>query len=183
MVNDKRSVFTGSKKNSYKFWLTIMIKWDELQRQFDAKGLKIKKGMIQDATFIQSDPGHARADKTRGDEAKTRRSKDGTWSKKGGKSYYGYKLHTIIDVDFQLIRRIKTTTASVHDSQVDLSMEGEVAYRDKGYFGVNPRGYDATMQRGVRGHSIGIRDVLRNKRINHTRACLLYTSPSPRDRS
>ena len=144
--------------------------WDEMQRQLDAKGLKIKKGMIQDATFIQSDPGHARADKPRGDEAKTRRSKDGKWSKKGGKSYFGYKLHTIIDADFQLIRRIKTTTASLHDSQIDLSMEGEVVYRDKGYFGVNPRGYDATMQRGVRGHPIGIRGVLRNKRINHTRA-------------
>jgi len=132
--------------------------------------LKIKKGVIQDATFIQSDPGHAKTDTPHGDEAKTRRSKDGTWFKKGGKSYYRYKLHTIIDVDFELIRRIKTTTASVHDSQVDLSMEGEVAYRYKGYFGVNPRGYDATMQRGVRGHPIGIRDVLRNKRINHTRA-------------
>ena len=144
--------------------------WNELQRQFDANGLKIKKGMIQDATFIQSDPGHAKADTPRGDEAKTRRSKDGTWSKKGGKSYFGYKMHTIIDSDFELIRRIKTTTASLHDSQVDLSMEGEVVYRDKGYFGVNPKGYDATMQRGVRGHPIGIRDVLRNKRINHTRA-------------
>ena len=55
--------------------------WDELQRQLDTKGLKIKKGMIQDATFIQSDPGHAKADTPRGDEAKTRRSKDGTWSK------------------------------------------------------------------------------------------------------
>ena len=71
--------------------------WDEMQRQLDAKGLKIKKGMIQDATFIQSDPGHARADKPRGDKAKTRMSKDGTWSKKSGKSYFGYKLHTIID--------------------------------------------------------------------------------------
>ncbi|RZB29497.1 MAG: transposase [Candidatus Argoarchaeum ethanivorans] len=144
--------------------------WGELQRQFYEKGLKIKKGMIQDATFIQSDPGHAKADTPRGDEAKTRRSKDGTWSKKSGKSYYGYKLHTIIDADYQLIRRIKTTTASVHDNQVDLSMKGEVVYRDKGYFGAHPNGYNATMQRGVRGHPIGIRDVLRNKRINHTRA-------------
>jgi IS5 family transposase len=125
---------------------------------------------LRSGTFIQSDPGHAKADKPRGDKAKTRRSKDGTWSKKSGKSYYGYKLHTIIDADFELIRRIKTTTASVHDTQVDLSMEGEVTYKDKGYFGVNSKGYDATMQRGVRGHSIGIKDVLRNKRINHTRA-------------
>jgi len=39
--------------------------WQELQRQQDALGLKIKKGTIQDATFITADPGHAPADKPR----------------------------------------------------------------------------------------------------------------------
>jgi len=60
--------------------------WNELKRQLDSKGLKIKKGLIQDASIITADPGHAKADKPRGDEAKTRRSKDGTWNKKGNKS-------------------------------------------------------------------------------------------------
>jgi len=32
--------------------------WQELQRQLDSKGLKVKKGVIQDATFITSNPGH-----------------------------------------------------------------------------------------------------------------------------
>jgi len=45
-----------------------------------------------------------------------------------------------------------------------------VVYRDKGYFGVKPRGYDATMRRGVRGHPLGIQDRLRNQRINRKRA-------------
>ena len=49
--------------------------WKELQRQLDQKGLKVKKGVLQDATFITSDPGHANADKPRGNEAKTRRSR------------------------------------------------------------------------------------------------------------
>ena len=43
-------------------------------------------------------------------------------------------------------------------------------YRDKGYFGVESRGYSATMRRGVRGHPLGIRDRLRNRRINRKRA-------------
>ncbi|GCC11524.1 hypothetical protein IPdc08_01579 [archaeon] len=30
--------------------------WKELQRQLDEKGLKVKKGVIQDATFITADP-------------------------------------------------------------------------------------------------------------------------------
>ena len=82
----------------------------------------------------------------------------------------GRALHTKSDVDLGLIRDLETTTASVHDSRVDLSREGEVVYRDKGYFGVRPRGFDATMRRGVRGHPLGIRDRLRNRRINRKRA-------------
>ena len=144
--------------------------WEELQRQLDAKGLKVKKGVVQDASFITSDPGHAPADKPRGGEARTRRSRDGSWTKKGSRSYYGFKLHAKSDVDLGLIRDLETTPANVHDSRVDLSREGEVVYRDKGYFGVEPRGYDATMRRGVRGHPLGIRDRLRNRRINRKRA-------------
>ena len=144
--------------------------WNELQRQLDEKGLKIRKGVIQDATFITADPGHATADTPRGDDAKTRRNKDGTWTMKGKKSYFGFKLHTKEDCDFGLIRALQTTTASVHDSQIDLSEKGEVVYRDRGYFGTKPKGFDATMQRGVRGHPIGTRDILRNKRISRIRS-------------
>jgi IS5 family transposase len=144
--------------------------WKELQRQLDEKGFKVKKGVVQDATFITADQGHAPADKPRGKEAKTRRSKDGTWAKKAGKSSFGFKLHSKTDVDYSLIRALETTTAKVHDSKVDLSEEDEVVYRDKGYFGVKPRGYDATMRRATRGHPLNIRDKLRNKRINKKRS-------------
>jgi IS5 family transposase len=41
------------------------------------RGLEIKKGMIQDATFIVAEPGHVNQDILRGDEAKTRRSRMG----------------------------------------------------------------------------------------------------------
>ncbi|HEU17200.1 MAG TPA: transposase, partial [Methanolinea sp.] len=123
-----------------------------------------------DATFIHSDPGHASADTPRGEEAKTRRNKDGTWTKKGGKSHFGYKLHAVMDRDHDLIRRICTTTASVHDSQIDLSENGEVVYRDRGYQGASCNGYNATMKRGARGHPVGIKDKLRNRRISKKRA-------------
>jgi IS5 family transposase len=45
-----------------------------------------------------------------------------------------------------------------------------VVYRDKGYFGVEPRGYDATMRRATRGHPLSVWDRLRNRRINRRRA-------------
>jgi len=128
--------------------------WEELQRQIDTKGLKVKEGVIQDATFITADPGHQRVNEPRGPEAKTRRNKDGEWTKKHAKSYFGHKLHTLTDMDYGLIRRLETTTAEVHDSQVDLSQPGEVAYRDRGYFGAPYKGYNATMDRSVRGHPI-----------------------------
>ncbi|HHT18694.1 MAG TPA: IS5 family transposase [Methanobacterium sp.] len=144
--------------------------WEELQRQIDIKGLKVKEGVIQDATFITADPGHKKVNEPRGPEAKTRRNKEGEWAKKNGKSHYGYKLHTLTDIDYGLIRRIETTTAKVHDSQIDLSESGEVVYRDRGYFGAACKGYNATMKRAVRGHPLGIRDKCRNKRIVRKRS-------------
>jgi IS5 family transposase len=144
--------------------------WEELQRQIDSQGLKVKEGVVQDATFITADPGHQRVNEPRGPETKTRRNKDGEWTKKHGKSYYGHKLHTITDMDYGLIRRLETTTAEVHDSQIDLNQQGEVVYRDRGYFGATCKGYNATMKRAVREHPLGIRDKLRNKRIAKKRS-------------
>lgn len=144
--------------------------WSELQRQLDSMNLKVKKGIIQDATFITSDPGHANKDVMRGDEAQTRRSKDGTWSKKGSKSFFGYKLHIAMDVDYGLVRAIETTTASLHDSQVDLAKEGQIRYADKGYFGATTKGYDAAMRKATRGCPLSYNDKMRNSRISSIRS-------------
>lgn len=141
----------------------------ELQRQLDAKGLVVKEGSIQDATFITSDPGRS-GNKPRGSEARTRRSKDGTWAKKGDEFHFGFKLHNKVDVEYGLIRSIKTTTASVHDSQVDLSVEGERVYRDKGYFGSLAKGRSVTMYRATRGHPLSNWDKMRNLQISRIRA-------------
>ena len=51
--------------------------WNGLQKQIDAMKLKMKTGIMQDASFITSDPGHAKSATPRGEEAKTPRSKDG----------------------------------------------------------------------------------------------------------
>jgi IS5 family transposase len=141
----------------------------ELQGQLDSKGLVVRKGSIQDATFITTDPG-APGNRPAGDNARTRRSKDGTWTKKGDQFYFGYKLHNKVDVEFGLIRATETTPASVHDSQVDLSSEGERVYRDKGYFGAPAKGRSVTMWRATRGHPLSTWDSLRNLQISRIRA-------------
>ena len=110
--------------------------------------MKVKEGVMQDSTFITSDPGHARTDKPRG--PKTRRNREGTWAKKSGKSHFGYKLHIKTYIDHGLIRAVETTPANVHDSQIDFSEPGEVVYRDRGYFRAPCKGYNATMDRNVR---------------------------------
>ena len=144
--------------------------WAEMQRQLDAMNLKVQKGVMQDATFVTADPGHAKADTPRGDEAKTRRSKDGAWAKKGTKSYFGFKLHDCMDERFGLIRGIEVTAANVHDSQVDLAKEGEVRYADKGYSGAKTKGYDAAMKKATRGHPLSYKDEMRNRRISSKRS-------------
>ena len=95
---------------------------------------------------------------------------EGSWAKKGVKSFFGYKGHILIDTMHHLIRNVETTTASVHDSKVDLGIEGIPRYSDKGYDGAKTRGYDAAMKKATRGHKLGIRDILRNKRISKKRS-------------
>ena len=142
--------------------------WAELQRQLDAMGLQVKHGTIQDATFIEADPGKFK--KPRGKDAKTRRSRDGTIAKKGNEFHFGYKLHQKTDIDYCLIREIETSTASLHDSQVDLSIEDEVVLRDRGYFGAKARGIDFTMKRRTTDKPLGELDKERNRLISKLRS-------------
>ncbi len=107
--------------------------WNELQKQIEAKGIKVKKGSAQDATFITADPGHSKHEEPRS-EGKTRRSKDGTFAKKNDKTFFGYKGHTIVDDNkIPILRSYAVTTAKDHDITFDLSKEGITVYRDKGY--------------------------------------------------
>ena len=75
--------------------------------------------MAQDVSFIEADPGPS--NKPRGDEALTRRSREGDWAKRFRESFFGFKLHVKTDLDLGLIRDVEVTAASVHDSRVDES--------------------------------------------------------------
>ena len=149
--------------------------WNELQRQMESKGIKVKKGSSQDATFITSDPGHGKHDEPR-NEGKTRRSRDGSHTKKNNKTYFGYKGHTIVDDNRPVptIRSYAITTAKDHDINIDLSKHGITVYRDKGYFGHDPRGFNGTMDRNVRNHKLPIESIRRNLRISKKRSLVEY---------
>jgi IS5 family transposase len=159
--------------------------WGELQRQLDAKGYQIKKGVIQDACFIEADQGKKRIQQ----EKRARREgkpveytekqrqhidKDGGYSVKHGQIHYGYKSHIKLDVDRHLIRDFDVTPANLHDGDVDLAKEGDQAvYRDKGYFGKQLTATsvtDKTMKRAVRGRKLNGGEQRRNKAIGRIRA-------------
>lgn len=138
--------------------------WCELQRQINNKNLKVEEGSIQDARFVDAQPGKQSSDKiNRGREAKTSRNKDATWTRKNGKNHFGYKLHTKIKRGNKIITELAVTTAKVHDSNIDPGNENDdVLYRDKAWTGVPTKAKgNGNMKRGT----LNIREKLRNKRI------------------
>lgn len=122
----------------------------------------------QDSTFIHCNQGNYFA--PRGDAARTRRSRDGTSSNKNGEWHFGYKLHQVMDLQSQLIIFFDTTTASVHDSQIIFDTMNCVVYGDKGYFGVEFKGYKGFMMRLSNDPAVNARREQRNKRISSKRA-------------
>lgn len=137
--------------------------WDELKNQIDQHGIIIKKGAIQDASFIQADPGKKNSGmQGRGREAKTSRSKDGTWTKKGKKNIFGFKSHNKVDEATKIITEVAVSTAKTFDGNIDLANEDEIIFRDKCYSGSGTKAKgDGSMKRG----NLTPYENLRNKRI------------------
>jgi IS5 family transposase len=159
--------------------------WDELQSQLDRKGYTIKKGVIQDASFIESELGRKRYYNEKKAEKKGEKieytekqkqhiDKDGSFSVKHGQVHYGYKNHIKLDVGHTLIREYEVTTASLHDGEVDLVKNGDgIAYRDKGYHGKKLHAKNVknkTMKRAARGHPLCDTEIKRNRKISSIRS-------------
>ena len=159
--------------------------WKELQKQIDEKGYEIKKGVIQDATFIDADAGRKRLQLEKIAEKEGRKieytekqkshiDRDGTFTAKQNQVHFGYKDHLKTDVDYHLIRYYEVTTAKTHDGDIDITVDGDVAvYRDKAYFGKELKAKnvnDKTMKRAVRGRKLNGGEQLRNKMIRKIRS-------------
>ena len=136
------------------------------REQNEAKGdAKDGKG-----TSISISYDELKKSKERGDEAKTRRSVDGTWTKKRNKSYFGYKLHTKVVAKSGLIEDYEVTTASLHDNRVDFSLPGEPMVRDKAYSFVSAKGIPFTMIGASRGNPLSDDDRAVNRILSSIRA-------------
>jgi transposase, IS5 family len=104
----------------------------EVNRQLDSHGLILRKGTLIDATIVRAavKPPHKEEGQV------TSRDPDAGFTRKHGKSYFGYKGHIGVDQDTDLIRKTAFTSADVHDSvPADSLISGDeaAAYGDKAY--------------------------------------------------
>ena len=104
----------------------------EVNRQLDAKGLVLRRGTLIDATSLEAavrPPG--------GDAGEVSgRDPQAGWTKKNGRSRFGYKAHVAVDEGSGLVREAVMTPADVHDSvPADGLVQGDegAVYADKAY--------------------------------------------------
>ncbi|MGZ8930652.1 MAG: IS5 family transposase [Methylosarcina sp.] len=123
--------------------------FDAVNRELNQHGYMARCGQIIDATLVPA----PRQQLSKDERALAkqvampidwkpaqRRQKgiDATWTKKHGKSHFGYKLSTSVDKRYKLVRKLSVSTASEHDTHhlevvLDTGNTSRDIYADKGY--------------------------------------------------
>jgi len=178
---------------------------DVLFEQFESflrqAGYAAKGGQIIDATLIpvpiqrnsrdenkQIKQGEIPEDWIEQPHKLAQKDTDTRWTKKNGKSYFGYKDHINIDVEYGFIRRYSITDASVHDSQalgsvLDPDNGGEEIWSDSAYRNENVEaGLDALghlsqiHERAYRNHPLTEEQTASNREKSKTQAKVEHVS-------
>jgi IS5 family transposase len=107
--------------------------------------------------------------------------KDARWTKKHGKSFFGYKYHVNADARHKLIRGYDVTEASVHDSQkldglLNTSNTSRNVYADSAYRSaeteakLDERGFKSRIHsRASRNHPLSDAQVEANRKKSKVR--------------
>jgi len=106
----------------------------EVNAQLDRKGLILRKGTLVDASLIGS--ASRKPDIEKGAGARLAREPGARWTRKNGRSHFGYRVHVGVDQGSKLIRNVAFTPANINDSSVaDALISGDerAVYGDKGY--------------------------------------------------
>jgi IS5 family transposase len=167
--------------------------FDTVSLQLQQHGYIPRGGQIVDASIVQAPITQANSQEREAlnqGEAPQGWSKkrlkhtdrDARWTKKHGKSFYGYKLHANTDGRYKLIRRVKVTAANVDDGQtlkdvLDEANTGHVVLADRGYDAQANRDLlkgkqlrEGIARRAKPGQQPRQRLDARNKTINRSRA-------------
>lgn len=131
----------------------------EVNAQLDAKGLILKKGTLMDASIVTA--AHKPPPRKAGMGSTHPREPGADWTNKGGKSYFGYKIHVGVDEGSGLIRQALVTPARTQDTEAaDALVSGDEAavYAD--------RAYESKARRaGLKAR--GIKDRIMHRRHKH----------------
>jgi transposase, IS5 family len=160
--------------------------FEQFETFLEENGFAARKGQIIDASIIaaprQRNSREENSQIKQGQvpedwkEAKKRqKDTDARWTKKNGKTYYGYKNHINVDVKSKLIRGYVVTDAAVHDSKVfedllDETNSSAEVYADSAYRSeaseklLQERGFRPRLQRkGGRNRKLTQRERQGNK--------------------
>ena len=104
--------------------------FDRFDQRLNAKGYIARGGQVVDASIVPVPKqrntreeneavkrGETPAEWEQGPAKNRQKDKDARWTKKHGRSFFGYKNHVNVDRTHKLIRRYAVTDAAVHDSR------------------------------------------------------------------
>lgn len=134
--------------------------FEEVERQLSHRGLLVKTGTLMDATLVEAavkKPGGAAGSRSATDP-------DADWTRKGGKTYFGYKAHLGVDERSGLIRRAELTSAKVYESQAADALicgDEKAIYADRAY---------EQRERRRRLKAAGIKDRIMHRSHKHQAA-------------
>lgn len=147
--------------------------FQEVNRQIEQQGVRVKRGKIVDATISEVSKGRKKGD------GNTTRDQDAGFTKKNGRTYHGYKGHIATDTKGKFITKCVTSSASHHDSKYfdalvddsDYTAFGDSAYiskERKKQYRKEGRVY-GMVERAVRGHPLTTKQKKRNKKLSSVR--------------
>ena len=173
---------------------------DEVNGQMEQQGKLVKKGVAVDASIIASSARPRKheevetivCDREEASSPDTEKAivsvsyshdRDAAWTQKGKKYYYGYKVHTSVDVDTGLVLVAHATPANYSDTgELGALVKGSRlpaksrVYADKGYtsaanstFVRQHKCKDGIMRRAYRNRPLTERERKRNKLISKRR--------------
>ena len=125
----------------------------ELERQLRERGVVLKKGTLMDATLVEAQVRRPSLKEGRGAKSPTDPDAEWTYSHRGRRAHFGYKVHIGVDQGSGLVRTAASPTAKVYESEVadDLvSGDEEAVYGDKAY---------ESKRRSLWLRSLGIKDT------------------------
>lgn len=131
-----------------------------LNQQLEAKSLMVRQGTLIDATLVQAQAARP-SYPDQGAGGRSPSDPDARWTRKGGRSHFGYKAHVAVDAGSGLIRKALLTSAEVNDTvPADQLICGDEAavYADQAY---------DSQARRARLKAAGIKDRIMHRPNKH----------------